>query len=94
MMLSLVVPCGPLVLGLNITVVSAMLIGAGSVEVSARPIFPTTISTAGSAAMIRSCCRMISVAFVSEMRGSVMGMNIAVSSSSGGMNSEPMVVAV
>jgi hypothetical protein len=41
-----------------------------------------------------SCWRRISVASVSEMRGSVMGMKSAVSSSSGGMNSEPMVVAV
>ena len=40
-----------------------------------------------------SCWRRISVASVSEMRGSVMGMKSAVSSSSGGMNSEPMVVA-
>ena len=44
--------------------------------------------------MMRSCWRMTSVAFVREMRGSVIGMNSAVSSSSGGMNSEPIVVAV
>ena len=43
--------------------------------------------------MILSCQRRISVALVSEMLGSVMGMNMAVSSSSGGMNSEPIVVA-
>ena len=48
------------------------------------------ISTAGSCAMIRSCWRMNSVALVSEMLGSVTGIHIAVSSSSGGMNSEPI----
>jgi hypothetical protein len=75
-------------------VVSLMLTGAGSVEVSARPTLPTTIATAGSAAMISVLLAKNRVASVSEMRGSVMGMKSAVSSSSGGMNSEPMVVAV
>ncbi len=43
--------------------------------------------------MIPSCFRIKSVAVVSEMLGSVTGIHIAVSSSSGGMNSEPIVVA-
>ncbi len=91
---SLVVPWGHSSLGLKTTVVSAMLIGAGSVEVSARPTLPTTMATAGSARRMRSCWRRISVALVREIRGSVMGMKSAVSSLRGGMNSEPMVVAV
>ena len=41
--------------------------------------------------MIRSCWRINSVAVDSEMLGSVTGIHIAVSSSSGGMNSEPIV---
>src|SRR6185369_12525816 len=93
-MLSFVVPAGHWSLGLKITVVSAMFVGAGSVAVSARPILPTTISTAGSAAMMRSCWRITWVAVVKEMRGSVIGMKSAVSSSRGGMNSEPIVVAM
>jgi len=90
---SLVVPAGHSSFGLKMTTVSVMLMGAGSVAVSARPILPTTISTAGSAAMMRSCSRMSSVALVSEMEGSAMGIQSADSSSNGGMNSEPMVVA-
>ena len=43
--------------------------------------------------MMRSCSTISSVAFVSEMLGSVIGIHIAVSSSSGGMNSDPIVVA-
>ena len=93
MISSFIKPAGHWSLGLNVTIVSLMLIGAGSVEVSARPIFPTTFSTAGSWAMIRSCWRMISAAFVREMLGSVMGIHIAVSSSRGGMNSDPIVLA-
>src|ERR1700687_4112211 len=74
-------------------IVSVMLMGAGSVDVSARPILPTTFSNAGSWAMMRSCSRKISVALVNEIAGSVIGMYMAVSSFKGGMNSEPMVVA-
>ncbi len=42
---SFVVPGGQLSFGVSVTIVSLMLIGAGSVEVSARPILPTTIFT-------------------------------------------------
>ena len=38
----------PLIFRFEGNIVSLMLIGAGSVDVSARPIFPTTVSTAGS----------------------------------------------
>ncbi len=93
-MSSFVVPAGHWSRGLNVMIVSVMLIGAGSVEVSARPILPTTLATAGSSAIILSCSRRISVALVSEILGSVIGIHIAVSSSRGGMNSEPIVVAV
>ena len=92
-MVSLVVPAGHLSLGFKLMTVSVMFTGAGSMALSARPILPTTLSTSGSCAMMLSCQRRISVALVREMLGSVMGMNRAVSSSSGGMNSEPMVVA-
>src|SRR5688572_15902023 len=91
---SFVVPGGQVSFGVSVTMVSLILIGAGSVDVSARPILPTTIFTAGSAAMMRSCWTISSVAFVSEMLGSVMGIHIAVSSSRGGMNSDPIVVAM
>src|SRR6478736_4688851 len=90
---SLVVPAGQLSLGLKLMMVSVMFTGAGSMALSALPILPTTLSTSGSCAIILSCQRRISVALVKEMLGSVMGMNSAVSSSSGGMNSEPIVVA-
>ena len=93
-MASLVSPLGHCSFGLKVMVVSHMFTGAGSVEVSARPTLPTTMATAGSAAMMPSCWRRSVVASVREMRGSVMGMKSAVSSSRGGMNSEPMVVAV
>ena len=73
--------------------VSVMFTGAGSMELSARPIFPTTLSTSGSCAMTLSCQRKICPAFVSEMLGSVIGIKSAVSSFKGGMNSEPIVVA-
>src|SRR5437899_654731 len=45
-MASFVWPAGHWSFGLKVTIVSLMLIGAGSVEVSARPIFPMTDSTA------------------------------------------------
>ena len=40
-------PGPPLISGLRLTMVSIMLTGAGSVEVSARPILATTEATSG-----------------------------------------------
>ena len=93
MIASFVSPAGHWSFGLKVTIVSVMLIGAGSVDVSARPIFPTTEATAGSCEIIRSCSRNNSVAFDNDMLGSVTGIHIAVSSSKGGMNSDPILPA-
>src|SRR5207247_6604935 len=90
---SFVSPAGHWSFGLKVTIVSVMLIGAGSVDVSARPIFPTTEAIAGSCEIIRSCSRNNSVAFDNDMLGSVTGIHIAVSSSKGGMNSDPLLPA-
>ena len=54
-------------------VVSIMLRGAGSVAVSARPIFPNTRSTSGKALIIRSVCCNSSRALVMDIPGSVVG---------------------
>ena len=55
-------------------VVSIIIIGAGSVAVSARPILPKTCSTSGNWRMIRSVCCRISLALVTESPGRVVGM--------------------
>ncbi len=60
--------------GLRRMVVSIMVNGAGSVAVSARPILPSTDSTSGNEAMIRSVCWSNSLALVMEMPGNVVGM--------------------
>ena len=75
--------------GLRTITVSIMESGAGSVEVSARPDLPNTVSTSGKLLMMRfwtciNCC-----ASVTERPGNVDGMNRRVPSSSGGMNSDP-----
>ena len=76
-------------LGLRVTTVSIMDSGAGSVEVSARPIFPSTRSTSGKEPMMRSviCNRLL--ASVMEIPGMVVGIYMSDPSSRGGMNSEP-----
>ena len=53
---------------------SIMSNGAGSVAVSARPIFPKTWCTSGKLLMILSVCWMISRALVAEMPGNIVGM--------------------
>ena len=63
--------------------VSVMLSGAGSVEVSARAILATTAATSGTDWMAAFCFRVISIAWGSEMAGSVIGMNIRSPSLSG-----------
>jgi hypothetical protein len=68
-----------------------MLIGAGSVEVSAREIFATTVATSGTDWIAAFCFRVISIACGSEIAGSVMGMNIRWPSLSGGINSLPIL---
>ncbi len=69
--------------------VSIMEKGAGSVDVSARPDFPSTLATSGKPMRIRSCDCMRRWASVTEMPGSVVGMKTSAPSSSGGMNSLP-----
>ena len=68
---------------------SIMLKGAGSVDVSARPVLPKTDATSGNDFRMRSWTWRSRVASVTEMPGSVVGMERMAPSSSGGMNSEP-----
>ena len=75
--------------GLNWIVVSTISSGAGSVEVSARPILPNTLCTSGNCLMMRSVCCRTSEALAAEMPGSALGMYSRSPSSSGGMNSLP-----
>lgn len=70
--------------------VSVMLTGAGSVEVSAREILAVTEATSGTCWIAAFCLRVISIACGSEIAGSVTGMNIRSPSFRGGMNSLPM----
>ena len=56
------------------TVVSIMENGAGSVDVSARPALPKTVTTSGNDFRIRSCVCSRRPASVTEMPGSVVGM--------------------
>ena len=70
-------------------VVSTMSRPAGSVAVSARPIFPNTCSTSGKVEMILSVCWSISRAFATDTPGKVVGMYSRSPSNRDGMNSEP-----
>ena len=67
-----------------------MFTGAGSVDVSAREIFETTPATSGTARIAAFCLRVISIAWGSEIAGSVTGMNMRSPSVRGGMNSAPI----
>ena len=87
---SRVIPSRHWSLGLRCTIVSVMLSGAGSVEVSARATFATTYSTSGNFINAAFCRAAISVFSSSEMLGSAMGMNIRSPSFNVGMNSLPM----
>jgi len=60
--------------GLSTTVVSIIENGAGSVEVSARPAFPKTVTTSGNDFRIRSCVSRSFCASVTESPGRVVGM--------------------
>ena len=91
MIRSRVIPRRHWLSGFRFTTVSVMLIGAGSVEVSAREIFATTPATSGTDWIAAFCFRVISIACGSEMAGSVTGMNIRSPSLSGGMNSLPIL---
>jgi hypothetical protein len=75
---------------LSVTIVSVMLTGAGSVDVSARAILATTSATSGTAAIATFCFLAISTACVKPMAGSVTGMNNRCPSFNGGMNSLPI----
>ena len=75
--------------GFNTTVVSTMLRGAGSVEVSALPTFPKTLSTSGNSLSSLSWIWRYLVASVTEIPGRVIGMYRIVPSLRGGMNSSP-----
>ena len=77
--------------GFKLTIVSVMLTGAGSVEVSARAILATTDATSGNCWMAAFCFFVISIAWASEIEGSVTGMNMRSPSFSGGMNSLPIL---
>jgi hypothetical protein len=61
-------------LGLRMITVSSIESGAGSVEVSALPAFPSTIFTSGNCLMIRSVTWSTFWASVIEMPGMVVGM--------------------
>ena len=76
--------------GLRLTTVSVIFSGAGSVEVSARAIFATTEATSGNCWIAAFCFLAMSMAWGSEMAGSVTGINIRSPSLRGGMNSRPM----
>ena len=76
--------------GFRLTMVSVMLTGAGSVEVSAREILATTPATSGTARIAAFCFFVMSIACGNEMAGSVIGMNMRSPSLSGGMNSLPI----
>ncbi len=76
--------------GFSTTIVSIIENGAGSVDVSARPLLPITVATSGKPLMIRFCTCINRSASVTEMPGSVDGMYNNVPSSSGGMNSDPI----
>src|SRR5437867_13167593 len=56
--------------GLRLTIVSVMLTGAGSVEVSAREIFATTEATSGTFWMASFCFLVTAMAWGSEIAGS------------------------
>jgi hypothetical protein len=71
------------------TTVSIIESGAGSVAVSARPIFPWTPATSGNVLISLSVCWSSSFDFVTLIDGSVVGMYSRSPSSSGGMNSDP-----
>ena len=70
--------------------VSVMLSGDGSVDVSARATLATTDSTSGNARSAAFCRVAIRVFSASEMLGSAIGMNSRSPSLSGGMNSLPI----
>ena len=59
--------------GFNVTIVSSIESGAGSVGVSARPVLPSTRSTSGTCLMMRSLDRSSFSAFAIEMPGIVEG---------------------
>ena len=61
-------------IGLSIMVVSIMETGAGSVAVSARPSFPTTLSTSGKEERILSWADMTRLISGTEALGNVVGM--------------------
>jgi len=75
--------------GRSRTVVSAMVSGAGSVAVSARPIFPKTVATAGEPASAESWKRSCSGSSSSGAPGKVLGMKRRSPSSMRGRNSRP-----
>ena len=75
--------------GFRMMTVSSIESGAGSVEVSARPAFPSTRSTSGNCFMMRSVTCNNRCASPMEMPGIVDGMYKTEPSSSGGINSEP-----
>ena len=60
--------------GLSCTTVSIIENGAGSVEVSARPALPWTLTTSGNCFRMRSCVCSRREASVTVMPGSVVGM--------------------
>ncbi len=70
-------------------VVSIIDSGAGSVEVSARPILAKVCWTSGNVAMILFVCCRSSLDLVIEIPGSVVGIHRKSPSYSGGMNSPP-----
>ena len=71
--LSFVMPFRHLDFGCRSTVVSIIVSGAGSVDVSALPIFPKTRSTSGKALSFLSICWTIQPASRFGSPGSVVG---------------------
>ena len=89
---SYVIPLRHSLRGFKVIVVSNMSRPAGSVAVFALPALPHTCSTSGNDLRMPSCIRRISRARAILTPGSVVGMKRMVPSSSGGMNSEPVLL--
>ncbi len=87
MISSTVMPSRHSLSGFRVMLVSIMVIGAGSVAVSARPTLPKTRSTSGCSAMSLSVCCSNSPALSTLIPGNVVGMYMRSPSCSGGISS-------
>ena len=93
MMLSLLMPFLHSDLGLSRIMVSIMLIGELSVAVLALPALPRTCATSGTDEINLSCTCKMRLASELDTSGRVTGIKSKLPSSSGGINSEPILVS-